>query len=331
MNTLCTTASSDQRKATKTPLLRVENLSVSFSLQGEILQAVRGISFSVEPGEAVGIVGESGSGKSSAVQAITGLSPASHIEGAAWLGDIDLLQHKRHGLGTEIGMIFQDPMTSLNPTMKIGEQIIEAMLYHRLATRPEALRKAAELLTLVGIENPKIRLSQYPHHLSGGMRQRVLIAIALACNPKLLIADEPTTALDGMIQAQILELLKTLQQRLEMSLILISHDLRVIAKVCDKVLVFYAGQIVEQGPVAQVLHHPRHPYTQMLLAALPRCGRVLGIPSFEPLHVIEGAPPSLTTPPQGCAFKERCPYASAICQNPPPFFGSAACWKEKEP
>lgn len=306
-------------------MLQVENLRVSFSLKGVEWQAVRGISFDVFESEAIGIVGESGSGKSSAVQAIVGLTQANKVEGNAIFEGTDLLKQKSKVLGTKIGMIFQDPMTCLNPTMKIGAQIEEGMIYHRLANRKEAKRKALDLLNFVGVPDPEMRLNQYPHQLSGGMRQRVLIAIALACTPKLLIADEPTTALDVTIQAQILDLLKKLQKRFQMSLVLITHDLSVVAEICERILVIYAGKIVEQGTVEEVLCNPRHPYTQMLLEALPRLDK----PKSQPLRVIEGTPPSLIDPPQGCAFSERCPYAEPICAQEPPFFGSAACWRCK--
>jgi oligopeptide/dipeptide ABC transporter ATP-binding protein len=306
-------------------LLRVEDLRVSFSLQGRELQAVRGISFEVGEGEALGIVGESGCGKTAAVQAIAGLTPASRVEGRAFFEGIDLLKHKGQVLGTKIGMVFQDPMTCLNPTMKIGDQIAEGMIYHRLADRIGAHAKALELLTLVGVNEPAARMKQYPHQLSGGMRQRVLISIALACNPKLFIADEPTTALDVTVQAQILELLKKLQKHFQMSLILITHDLSVVAQICDRIAVLYAGKIVEQGTVEEVLRHPRHPYTQMLLETRPTLERS----KSRPLRVIEGTPPHLIAPPIGCAFKERCPYAALICNEDPPFFGQAACWRCK--
>ncbi|MDE3047828.1 MAG: ABC transporter ATP-binding protein, partial [Verrucomicrobiota bacterium] len=223
----------------------------------------------------------------------------------------------------EIGMVFQDPMTSLNPTMKIGDQIAEGMIYHRLAKRREARAKAIELLQLVGIHDPEARFDHYPHQLSGGQRQRVLIAIAIACHPKLLIADEPTTALDVTIQAQILDLIQQMQQHFQMSLLLISHDFGVIASLCERVLVMYAGKIVESGPVDEVLQAPKHPYTQMLLDSIPRLDR----PRNAPLKAIEGSPPSLWAPPQGCPFRERCPYAAWKCREEPS--GPVACWRAK--
>ncbi len=290
---------------------------------------MRGVSFEVNEGEAVGIVGESGSGKSAAVQGFTRLSAASQISGKAWFEGEELLQKTEKELrkirGRKIGMIFQDPMTSLNPTMKIGTQIAEGLIYHRLASRKEAWEKAIELLHLVGVPEAEIRVSQFPHQFSGGMRQRATIAIALACNPRLLIADEPTTALDVTIQAQILDLLKKLQKHFQTSLLLITHDLGVVSSICDRVLVMYAGKIVERGLVEDVLLKPQHPYTQMLLRSLPGFAKS----KLELLETIEGSPPNLFTPPRGCAFKERCPFATAVCNEEPPVFGSAACWRGK--
>lgn len=299
------------------PLLQVENLWVTFSHQGQKLHAVRGISFEVGQGEAVGIVGESGSGKSAAVQAINGLTPGTISGKILFEGKESICR------GKDIGMIFQDPMTSLNPTMKIGAQISEGLIYHKLATRKEGENKAVELLRLVGVSEPELRVHQYPHQFSGGMRQRVLIAIAIACNPRLLIADEPTTALDVTIQAQILNLIQEMRTHFQMSLLLISHDFGVIASVCERVLVMYAGKIVESGPVDKVLNHPRHPYTKMLLNSLPRLDR----PKSEPLLSISGSPPNLLNLPKGCSFKERCPHAAIKCGEEPS--GPIACWREK--
>lgn len=297
------------------PLLVVKDLHVTFSVQGQQLHAVRGISFDVGVGEAVGIVGESGCGKSAAVQAITRLTPGKVS------GKIEFEGRENIRPGKEIGMVFQDPMTSLNPTMKIGAQIAEGLVFHKIVSRWEAKRKAIELLGLVGVSDPELRVNQYPHEFSGGMRQRVLIAIAIACNPRLLIADEPTTALDVTVQAQILDLIKQMQQHFQMSLLLISHDFGVIARVCSRVLVMYAGKIVESGKVEDVLQRPQHPYTQLLLNSLPRLDR----PRSEPLHAIEGAPPNLLFAPKGCAFKERCPFAALKCNEEP--IGPVACWR----
>lgn len=284
--------------------MRVDNLSVTFSSQ-----VVRGISFEVAEGEAVGIVGESGSGKSATVHALMGLSRGKVS------GHIDFEGEKK------LGMVFQDPMSALNPTMKIGAQITEGMIYHKHASRQEAKEKAIELLRLVGIPDPEIRFYQYPHEFSGGMRQRVLIAIAISCQPRLLIADEPTTALDSKTKTQILDLIKQMQAQLKMSLLLVSHDFRVVANYCDRVLVMYAGKIVESGTVQEVLQTPKHPYTQMLLRAMPRAGQS----RTEPLQVIEGSPPNLFVLPKGCAFKDRCPFAESKCQEEPT--GKIACWK----
>jgi oligopeptide transport system ATP-binding protein len=311
-------------------VLDVQNLTVSFSIHGRKLHAVRGVSFDLNEGEAIGIVGESGCGKSVTVQSLTRLipSPPSVIEtGSVFHNGIDLLKAKQRYLrsirGSEIGMIFQDPMTSLNPTMKIGAQILEGPLYHRSISRKEAKDRAINLLHLVGIPEPELRFSQFPHQLSGGMRQRVLIAIALAAKPRILIADEPTTALDPTIQTQILALLKEIQQRLNMSLILISHDIGVVARLCDRIFVMYAGKIVEQGSAAEVLNSPAHPYTRRLLDSLPRLDSVHG----QPLCAIDGSPPSLFAPPSGCSFAPRCPKAMPIChQKHPPLFSRVSCW-----
>ncbi len=307
-------------------LLQVDNLRVSFSLYGKELQAVRGVSFEVNSGEAVGIVGESGCGKSAAVQSILRLLPASKIEGKIRFDGVDLLEKSEREMreirGLKIGMVFQDPMASLNPTMTIGAQVAEGLIFHGIASKKEAKTRALQLLREVEIQRPEERLNQYPHELSGGMRQRVLIAIALAAKPRLLIADEPTTALDVTVQAQILDVLK--KRSSATGLLLITHDLTVVAEMCERVLVFYAGKIVEQGPVSQILSQPRHPYTQMLLRSIPHLDR----PRAERLQTIAGTPPNLLAPPQGCAFAKRCPYAMPICKKEPPFIGSAACWRE---
>ena len=298
-------------------LLEVEDLHVTFSVRDAPLYAVRGISFSIQPGESVGIVGESGSGKTAAIQAINQLSPG------VVSGNVLFAGKKISSPGKEIGMVFQNPMTSLNPTMKIGKQIAEGLLYHRICNSKEAKAKALELLQLVCISNFEARMHQYPYELSGGMLQRVLIAIALACNPRLLIADEPTTALDMTIQSQIIDLIKRLQKHFQMSLLLISHDISVIARTCERVLVMYAGKVVEQGLVKKVLRHPKHPHTKLLLNSLPRIDQ----PRSIPLISIEGSPPDLKTIPEGCAFKERCPFRILKCDEEPE--GTVACWKAK--
>lgn len=310
------------------PLLEVENLSVTFSVQGKPLEAVRGVSFALNEGEAIGIVGESGSGKSAAVQALTRLSPSARTQGKVWFEGKEWLSLPEKELlgvrGKKIGMVFQDPMTSLNPTMKIGTQIAEGLIYHKLASKREAQVRTLDLLKLAGVPEPEARAGQYPHQLSGGLRQRVGVAIALACSPRLLIADEPTTALDATIQAQILDLLRQMRDHFKMSLILITHDLGVVASICERVLVMYAGKIVEQGTVEEVLLSPKHPYTQMLLRSRPRLGQT----KTEPLQAIAGAPPNLLFPPSGCAFRDRCPYAFDACQKEPPLGLRAACWRE---
>jgi len=305
-------------------LLKVENLRVSFSLYGKKLEAVRGVSFEVGVNETVGIVGESGCGKSAAVQAILRLSTAE-LQGKVLFEGANLLEKSEKEMravrGRQIGMVFQDPMSALNPSIKIGAQIAEGLIYHGLASRAEAKEKALDLLNEVEIPQPEQRLGQYPHELSGGMRQRVLIAIAIAANPKLLIADEPTTALDVTVQAQILDLLK--RKCKQSSLLLITHDLGVIEEMCENVLVFYAGKIVERGRTQDILNHPRHPYTQMLLRSIPRIDR----PRSAMLETIGGSPPNLLHPPRGCPFAERCPHAMTLCEKEPPFHGSAACWR----
>ena len=249
--------------------LCVQHLSVSFSIHGQKIQAVDDISFTIAPGEIVGLVGESGSGKSATADALTRLSSSAQIEGQIFFDGIDLLRLPdamlRQVRGQKIGHIFQDPLSSLNPTMRIGDQIAEGIIFHKLAPKKLAFTRALELLEKTGIANPKLCLSQYPHHLSGGMRQRALIALAIACNPTLLIADEPTTALDPVIANQILKLLQTLQRTLHSSLLLITHDLRAVAKICDRVLVMYRGKIVEEGPLQIILHAPKHPYTKSLM------------------------------------------------------------------
>jgi peptide/nickel transport system ATP-binding protein len=297
------------------PLLEVRDLVVNFYTRGGVVQASRGVSFQVDYGQTLGIVGESGSGKSVAVQAVMGLiSTPGRIEG----GDIlfqgrSLLDQAgkkfvREVRGKDISMIFQDPMTSLNPVFTIGTQITEVLRHHMGMTRDQARRRAMDLLGLVDINAPEKRLKQYPYEMSGGMRQRVMIAMALACEPQLIIADEPTTALDVTIQAQILELLTDLQQRLQVSVILITHDLGVVAQLCHRVAVMYAGRIVEVGDADQVFASPVHPYTKGLIRATPRLDVVT-----ERMVSIDGVPPDLISPPRGCAFSPRCDQAKKDC------------------
>lgn len=304
------------------PLLKVQNLSVSFRTYLGKVQAVRDVSFEVYEGETVAIVGESGCGKSVTAQSIMRLipTPPGIVEGGqVLLKGEDLLKKSKKEMekvrGKEISMIFQDPMTSLNPTMRVGKQIMEGLIKHHKLNPRVAKQQVVELLKLVGISDPEKRINQYPHAFSGGMRQRVVIAIALACRPKLLIADEPTTALDVTIQAQILDLMKTIQSRLGTSIILITHDLGVVASTCDRVIVMYGGKVVESGTVKQIFKTPRHPYTHGLLRSVPS----LHMKSENKLIPIDGTPPNLLNPPQGCAFCARCDYAMRICalKNPP--------------
>jgi oligopeptide/dipeptide ABC transporter ATP-binding protein len=299
-----------------TPLLEVDNLHIEYSTHGQKLYAVSGVNFTLQKGEILGIVGESGCGKSATAKAISRLLPKhnSRYSGRVLYEGKNLLSLNEKEMqrirGKEIGMIFQDPMTSLNPTSRIGTQIIEGYKkHHPLVSPQEALDYAVELLELVGIPQASTRINEYPHTLSGGMRQRVMMALALACKPKILIADEPTTALDVTIQAQILSLIKDIQKKTDTSIILITHDLSVIAGFCDRVLVMYAGKVVESGSVDNLFYQPQHPYTQKLLQALPKINR----PPGEPLLSIEGQPPQLKKQPSSCCFAPRCPYAMKIC------------------
>jgi peptide/nickel transport system ATP-binding protein len=302
------------------PLLEIEDLHTHISLREGTVHAVDGVSLYVDPGETLGIVGESGSGKTMTALSIMDLLPVGgHIaDGSIHLGGqlISGLSEEqmRNIRGNEIGMIFQDPLTSLNPTMTVGRQIAEAVQLHREVSREEAMDRAAEVLGLVGLPRPKERLNEYPHQFSGGMRQRVMIAMALACEPKLLIADEPTTALDVTIQKQILELIDSLRQRLGMSVILVTHDLGVIAGRADRVAVMYAGRIAETTSTATLFANPRHPYTEALFEALPD----KAAETRERLYSIPGAPPDLIHPPKACRFAPRCRYAQAHCREEEP-------------
>jgi oligopeptide transport system ATP-binding protein len=316
-------------------LLEVKNLEVNFKTYGGEVKAVRDVSFHIDKGEVLAIVGESGSGKSVTVQTIMGLiptPPGKVKNGEVLFQDKDLLKISRREMqkikGSKISMVFQDPMTSLNPTMKIGKQIEEGLLIHQKLGKTEAKEKAVEMIKLVGIPNPEERYSQYPHEFSGGMRQRAMIAIALACNPELLIADEPTTALDVTIQAQVLDLMKDLQKKTNTSIILITHDLGVVAETAQRVIVMYAGMMIESGTVAEIFDNPKHPYTWGLLESIPDTDS----PDKKRLVPIEGSPPDLFSPPKGCPFAPRCKYAMEIClQEMPPSFGEenghqAKCW-----
>ncbi len=316
--------------------MEVKNLSTRFHTEDGIVHAVNGVSYTLREGETLGVVGESGCGKSVHALSIMGLIPKPPGEiptGEVIFRGRDLLKlsknQQRLVRGAEIAMVFQDPMTSLNPVLTIGRQITEALKLHLGMDNEQARARAAELLTMVGIPSARERLDDYPHQFSGGMRQRVMIAIGISCNPQLLIADEPTTALDVTIQAQILDLVRRLRDKIGMAMIWISHDLGVVAGLADTVQVMYAGYIVERGPVKDVYADPRHPYTIGLLGSLPRLDQ-----KNERLYSIEGAPPDMRYLPKGCPFAARCPYRIAKCdENPPllPVAGSApehiaACW-----
>src|SRR5438045_3531691 len=300
-------------------LLDVNELRVHFATQDGTVRAVDGLSFELERGKVLGIVGESGSGKSVTAMTLMGLTRDvnSRFEGEVLYKGRDLLQVSDAELqdfrGNEIGMIFQDPMTSLNPVYRIGEQIAEAIRTHETIDKRGARRRAVELLRQVGIPNPESRVDDFPHQFSGGMRQRAMIAMALSCNPDVLIADEPTTALDVTIQAQIIELIGRLKQDFNSAVILITHDLGVVADIADEIVVMYAGRIVERAAKNDLFYDPQMPYTWGLLGSIPRLDR----PRPERLHTIKGAPPSLITLPQGCKFRPRCPHAFDKCGEEP--------------
>jgi len=316
-------------------ILRVEDLHTSFFLPIGELQAVRGVSFTLKRGKSLGIVGESGSGKTVLARSIMGLTLAKHVEtsGKAFFNGRDLLTLSRREMrslwGTEIAMIFQDPMTSLNPMVKIGRQVIEHLRQHKNVDRREAKQIALDLLNEVRIPEAESRIDRLPHELSGGMRQRVSIASALACEPSLLFADEPTTALDVTVQHQILNLLSREQRQRNMTMVLVTHDLGVIAGRTDETLVMYAGKVVEQAPTAEIFDNTQHPYTEALMRSIPRTSQ----PSHTPLAAITGRPPVATHLPTGCAFSPRCPYVQPRChEEDPPLVSigtsghKAACW-----
>ena len=302
------------------PVLSVRDLKVHFNTDDGRVKAVDGVSYDIGPGRTLGIVGESGSGKSVSSLTVMGLtrSKVSRITGEIHFGGTDLLQasddEMRHIRGEEIAMIFQDPMTSLNPVYTVGWQIEEQLNEHNDLNKGQARQRAVALLTQVGIPKPEQRIDDYPHQFSGGMRQRVMIALALSCNPDLLIADEPTTALDVTIQAQILELIKNLKQEFGSAVVLITHDLGVVADVADRILVMYAGRIVEEGNKEQIFYDPQHPYTWGLLGSIARLDR----PRARRLTAIAGQPPSLINRPQGCSFRPRCPQAFDRCRAEDP-------------
>ncbi|GAB6108474.1 ABC transporter ATP-binding protein [Fusibacter bizertensis] len=316
-------------------LLEVKNLKTSFFTHVGEVQAVRGVSFDLNTGEALGIVGESGSGKSVTSMSLMKLLqyPGVIKEGEVLFEGVNLVpkseKEMRKIRGNDIAMIFQDPMTSLNPVYTIGNQIIEAILEHQNVSKDQARQKAIKMLELVGIPSPATRIDNYPHEFSGGMRQRAMIAIALSCEPKLLIADEPTTALDVTIQAQILELMKDLKEKINTSIILITHDLGVVADLCSRIIVMYGGLIMEEGSASQVFYSPKHPYTMGLLKSIPKLHKK----NKDRLIPIEGTPPDLVKPPTGCPFYARCDYAMKICkEQQPPYFSVAPghrsmCWR----
>jgi peptide/nickel transport system ATP-binding protein len=320
---------------TEPHLLEVENLDVRFFTRRGVAEAVRSVSFHVDRGETLGIVGESGSGKSVTVQAVMGLT---ELPGRITGGDVrwkgrsllhgpDAASTLREVRGKDMALVFQDPMTSLNPVFNVGMQLSEVLKRHLGMTKKQADDRGAELLDLVGISFPRQRLKQYPHEFSGGMRQRVMIAMALACDPQLLIADEPTTALDVTIQAQILELIADLRDRLGLAVLLITHDLGVVAGLCDRVSVMYGGKLVESGDADSIFASPAHPYAQGLLRSTPRLDEVL-----PRLVSIEGSPPDLLRPPAGCPFQPRCEYSMDRCATEmPPLLDhgegrKVACW-----
>jgi len=307
------------------PVLDIQQLRVSFRTKTGLLEAVRGIDLCIHPGEIVGLVGESGSGKSAAAQVILKLIPNAHVQGKILFHGEDLLVKSEREIelirGHQIGMMFQDSLTALNPTMPIGEQITEGMTKHRKLKRDVAFQKGVEMLFQLGVNYPVERMQQYPHELSGGIRQRIMLAISIACSPKLLIADEPTTALDVVTQAQILQLLK----HLDTSILFITHDLNLISKIADRIYVMYAGKIVETRPTQELFKDPKHPYTQALFESTPNLAK-----GDNPLKIIPGSPPSPYQIPKGCPFHPRCPYAMKVCALKDPSDELSlpnSCWK----
>ena len=302
-----------------TPMLQVKNLCTSFNVDAGEVRAVNGISFNLDKGKVLGIVGESGSGKSVTAYSIMRIlvEPGKIVGGEILFNGEDIVKYSKKQMrefrGKRVSIIFQDPMTSLNPTFTIGNQLREAILLHTDRNRAEANARALEMLQLVGVNEPEKRLKQYPHELSGGMRQRVMIAMALACEPGILIADEPTTALDVTIQAQILELMKDLQKKMGMAIIMITHDLGVIADMCDEIIVMYAGRVCERGTVDEIFYNPRHEYTKGLLRSIPTLNG-----GHDKLIPIAGSPVDLTNLPAGCAFASRCDRCMKICLTEQP-------------
>jgi oligopeptide transport system ATP-binding protein len=324
----------DSINATGVPVLKVENLEAQFPTQRGTVKAVNGVSFSLNRGEVLGVVGESGSGKSVTALSVMRLLrlPGRITGGRVMFNGRDLLKLSERDIravrGAEIAMVFQDPMTSLNPVIKTGPQVAEPLWLHRLMRRRRANAQSADLLSTVDIPDPKKRADQYPHEFSGGMRQRAMIAMALSANPALLIADEPTTALDVTIQAQILDLLRDVNRRSGTAVILITHNFGVVAGMCDRILVMYAGRIVEEGPTAEVFAHPKHPYTWSLLRSLPRLDRG----NRQTLQAIHGSPPDLANLPAGCKFNPRCEFRVDRCLTDEPSLDAVStghmtrCW-----
>jgi len=339
-HTAVTTETMKQGRGTGDSVLSVEGLTTYFYTRGGLVKAVDGVSFSLKRGEMLAIVGESGCGKSVTALSLMRLvadPPGRIVSGSVWLGGVDLLglgeAAMRAVRGKEISMIFQEPMTSLNPVMTIGRQIGEALMLHETTSRRAALARTIEMLHLVGIPEPKVRVNEYPHQLSGGMRQRAMIAMALACNPKVLIADEPTSALDVTIQAQIIDLIGKLRTELGTAVIMITHDLGVVAETAERVIVMYAGRKVEEAPVADLFAHPRHPYTRGLMTSIPRLALMRQEKTrVDRLQEIPGMVPALSNLPPGCVFAPRCAFVSEQCRREyPPYQEKraghwASCW-----
>jgi peptide/nickel transport system ATP-binding protein len=293
------------------PVLSLRDLRVEFNTPNGVVQAVRGIDLDVAPGEAVGVVGESGSGKSVSFLATMGLLPSTaRVSGSAKVGGVELVGASRKVLnevrGKKVAMIFQDPLSALNPVHRVGDQIIEMLDSHQTLSKRDAERRSVELLDIVGIPQPDQRARQYPHEFSGGMRQRVMIAMAIANDPEVLIADEPTTALDVTVQAQILEVIARIRDEMRTAVVMITHDLGVVARIADRVQVMYAGRVAERTDVSSLFKRPTHPYTAGLLHSIPRSG-------LDRLEPIPGSPPNMLRPPPGCAFAPRCTYATERC------------------